>query len=61
MTEPATMAQLKKLVVLMDIHMIDRDKFKKRMGIESTKELSKKRISRFIDHYENLPVVNIEL
>jgi len=54
--EKATAKQLQKLAVLMDIHMIDREKFKKRLGIESTKELSKEVISGYIDHYENLPV-----
>jgi len=57
--ELATTKQVRKLVVLMDIHMIDRKKFKKRLGIVSTKELTKDAISGLIDHYENLPITTI--
>jgi prolyl-tRNA editing enzyme YbaK/EbsC (Cys-tRNA(Pro) deacylase) len=57
MNELATQKQTAKLAILMGTHMIDREQFKKRLGIKSTKELSKDQISKFIDHYENLPII----
>ena len=52
----ATEKQVKKLIILMQAHCIDRNAFKARMGVKSTKEFTQEQISRMIDHYENLPV-----